>query len=60
MKQGHVWRVWGVPTALAVLIVLGLLSALLGEHVIWKAIGWVALGVPVIIAVRYAWWRQRS
>ena len=48
-----------MPTLLAVLTVVGLLSALLGEHLAWKALAWALLTVPVAIA---AWlsWRPRS
>lgn len=42
-------RVWTVPVVLAVLTMGGLLSALLGEHLVWKAISWLALAVPVVV-----------
>ncbi|ULU24084.1 hypothetical protein [Dyella terrae] len=40
-------KVWGVPLLLSALTLIGLLSALLGEHVVWKTMGWLSLTVPV-------------
>ncbi|MGC1547797.1 MAG: hypothetical protein WA777_04650 [Rhodanobacter sp.] len=53
------WWIWAAPTALAVLSVFGLLSALLGEHMVWKALAWVALGIPVVTSSWFAWLRPR-
>ncbi|WP_114239736.1 hypothetical protein [Dyella sp. C9] len=47
-------KVWSVPTVLAVLTLLGLASALLGEHWGWKAVGWITLAVPVLVGVWFA------
>ena len=57
-RQGHFRRVWAIPTALAVLTVVGLLSALLGEQVMWKAFAWALLTVPVVTCY-WLWWRPR-
>jgi hypothetical protein len=48
------WRIWTAPLVLAAIIVLGLTSALLGEHIVWKALAWIGLGVPVLTAGWFA------
>jgi len=40
-------RMWAAPIALAVLTLIGLVSALIGDGV-WDRISAVALGVPVL------------
>ncbi len=42
-------RIWRWPFVLAVLIVFGLLSALLGQGGIWWGLSWVALSVPLLV-----------
>ena len=39
-------QIWGVPVALGVITIVGLMSALLGDGV-WDAVSVVALAVPV-------------
>ena len=55
-------RVFAIPAAVAVLTVLGLLSALLLEGV-GQPISWVALGVPLGLLAwhlgRFAWGPKR-
>lgn len=56
-------RPWRWPSAIAVLTLLGLLSALLGEGGVWSALSWVALSVPLLVAAvagRRAVSRRRS
>jgi hypothetical protein len=43
-------RVWAAPSLLAALSIGGLLGALLGESLPWKAVAWTALAVPVLLA----------
>jgi len=43
---------------LAVITMLGLLSALLGEQLGWKVVAWVALMVPVATSICYARWKR--
>ncbi|WP_454725451.1 MULTISPECIES: hypothetical protein [Cupriavidus] len=45
-------RVWSVPLLVASLTLAGLLAALLGDG-IWRALAWVFLAVPVLLAVRF-------
>lgn len=56
--HGH-WTTWRAPFMLAVTVLLGLMSALLGEKLVWKAIAWIALLIPLLTAVRFAWIRPR-
>jgi hypothetical protein len=48
MKLSAVWR-W--PLLLAVLTVVGLVSALLGEGGVWWGLSWVALAIPLAVMV---------
>jgi len=47
--NGSAWRIWRWPTALALLISFGLLSALLGEGGVWWALSWIALSLPLLV-----------
>ncbi len=48
------WRVWRWPIVLSALTMFGLLSALLGQHGLWRWLSWVALGIPLVVIVFYA------
>jgi hypothetical protein len=43
--------VWRWPLLLAGLTVLGLLSALLGQHGVWFWLSWLTLSVPLVVIV---------
>jgi hypothetical protein len=45
--------VWRMPLLLAMLSVFGLMSALLADAP-WDTLSWLALGVPVVIVLRFA------
>jgi hypothetical protein len=59
-REHRAWRVWPAPIALAVVIMAGLLSALLGDLLAWKTVGWVCLFIPVVTAGWFALRRRRS
>lgn len=44
---------WGWPLGLALLTLSGLLSALLGQGGIWWALSWIALVLPLLVALRH-------
>jgi hypothetical protein len=44
-------RVFGMPLLLALISLVGLVSALLGDGA-WDALSWLALGIPVAVALR--------
>jgi len=50
-------RIWAVPVLLALLTVVGLVAALLGDGV-WDLVSAVALGAPVAVGGRYAFGRR--
>jgi uncharacterized protein YqfA (UPF0365 family) len=54
--NGAFLRLWGAPIVLAVLTIIGLISALVGDGV-WDYLSAVALGVPVLTG---AWCGLRS
>ncbi len=45
------WMIWRWPLLLAVLVVFGLLSALLGQGGVWWVASWVALAIPLVLIV---------
>ncbi len=47
------WRVWCWPVILAVLIMFGLLSALLGQDGVWHWLSWIALSIPLGVVIRF-------
>ncbi|GBL57054.1 hypothetical protein NOX82_27885 [Pseudomonas citronellolis] len=47
MKR-NLWMVFRWPLALAVLSLVGLISALVGDGP-WDALSWFALGVPLVV-----------
>ena len=48
--SGPFMRMWAAPVALAVLTLIGLVSALVGDGV-WDHVSAVALGVPVLLCL---------
>lgn len=46
MRPEAVWR-W--PLLMAVLTVVGLVSALLGEGGVWWGLSWIALAIPLAV-----------
>nr|WP_134167240.1 hypothetical protein [Paraburkholderia caballeronis] len=53
------YRVWRIPLVLAATTVFGLLSALLGSG-IWHVAAWIALVMPVWVAVRFGSGRKNG
>jgi hypothetical protein len=45
-------RVFGIPLLLGLLSAVGLLSALLGDH-LWDALSWLTLSLPVSVILWY-------
>lgn len=46
-------RQWGWPIGLAMLTLLGLLSALIGEGGLWWDLSWIALAAPLLVILRH-------
>lgn len=44
-------RVWTTPAMLALSTAAGLAAGLLGDGV-WDSVGWCALGLPLVVALR--------
>jgi len=49
-------QIWAVPVLLALLTVIGLVAALLGDGA-WDLVSALALGAPVAVGARYAFRR---
>lgn len=45
-------KIWQVPIILAVISVVGLLSALTGDD-LWDVLSWLTLGVPLLVGVYF-------
>ncbi|BBP79800.1 hypothetical protein CCU68_17575 [Pseudomonas gingeri NCPPB 3146 = LMG 5327] len=50
-RQSNFWKVFGLPTVIALLTAAGLFAALLGDGA-WDALSWLGLGIPALIAVQ--------
>jgi hypothetical protein len=48
------WRVFGIPLAIAVVSGIGLAAALFGDGT-WDALSWLTLAVPVVVG-GWCWW----
>lgn len=51
-------RMWAAPIILAILTLIGLISALVGDGV-WDHVSAVALGVPVLLCLWFGLRRKR-
>jgi hypothetical protein len=47
-------QIFAVPLALALLIGIGLVTALVGDGA-WDVVSWVGLGVPAAVSLWYGW-----
>jgi hypothetical protein len=57
-RRGFNWALWGAPILLAVLSIVGLLSALVGDGP-WDAVSWIGLGIPCLVCLWYGLpWRK--
>jgi hypothetical protein len=53
-------QIWLWPAVLALLILFGLLSALLGQGGIWWPVSWLTLTIPLAVVVGCALIRSKS
>lgn len=47
--QSSLLAVWGWPLSLAILTLLGLISALIGGAGIWRWLSWISLAFPLLV-----------
>ncbi|NWA29254.1 hypothetical protein HX882_00025 [Pseudomonas gingeri] len=50
-RSSNFWKVFGIPTLIALLSAAGLFAALLGDGA-WDALSWLGLGIPAAISLR--------
>ncbi|HKV16511.1 MAG TPA: hypothetical protein VJQ81_15790 [Reyranella sp.] len=48
-------RIWKWPLVLAILTVLGLLAALLGQDALWWVVSWATLAAPLAVIAICIW-----
>jgi hypothetical protein len=51
-------QIFVLPAIIAIIVALGLISALLGDG-IWDAASWIALALPLAFVAFFHWKRQR-
>ncbi len=51
------WQIFAMPLVLGVLSAIGLVAALVGDDLFWDGIGWVGLGIPLLVT---GWCLYRS
>lgn len=49
-------EVFFIPTLLSVAVLIGLVSALIGDG-IWDMVSWLTILAPVVVVI-LAWWRR--
>lgn len=54
MRQLALRQIFAVPLVLAVLIAIGLVTALVGDGV-WDTVSWIGLGAPAAVSLWYGW-----
>lgn len=52
-------QIFGIPLAVTIITLIGLLSALIGDGW-WDAVSWATLGLPVLLYVFFIGRRQSS
>lgn len=52
-------KVWAMPCLLALVVVAGLISALLGVQIAWKMAAWIALALSLAVILWFAALRPR-
>ena len=57
MRQLTLRQIFAVPLVLAVLIAIGLVTALVGDGV-WDTVSWIGLGAPAAVSLWYGWGPQ--
>ncbi len=55
-RQSNFWKVFAIPSVIALLSAAGLFAALLGDGV-WDGLSWLGLGVPAGLGIRGLWRR---
>ncbi len=53
-RQSSFWKVFAIPSVIALLSAAGLFAALLGDGV-WDGLSWLGLGVPAVLGIRGLW-----
>lgn len=53
-RQSNFWKVFAIPSVIALLSAAGLFAALLGDGV-WDGLSWLGLGVPAVLGIRGLW-----
>lgn len=57
-KNNRFLQLWGMPLLVAVLCLSGLIAALVGDG-LWDGYSWIALGIPVVLGIRY-WYKPTA
>ncbi|MGC4029958.1 MAG: hypothetical protein QM696_13930 [Steroidobacteraceae bacterium] len=60
MTGSAFWHIWGWPILLAVLAVVGLVSALMSNQFWASVLSWIGLGLPLLLILRYWPFRKRG
>lgn len=55
-RHSNFWKVFAIPSVIALLSAAGLFAALLGDGM-WDALSWLGLGVPAGLGIRGLWRR---
>lgn len=56
--KGSFWHVWTVPVILAILSLIGLIAALVGDGLL-DGVSWLTLGIPLAVIGWYVYRPRR-
>jgi hypothetical protein len=48
------YKVWAMPIALAVVTLLGLMSAIMAHGGVWHWVSWLALAWPIYLMIKHS------
>jgi hypothetical protein len=51
-------QIWRWPIILAILMMFGLLSALIGQGGVWWVLSWIAMVIPLLV-IAASWQKRR-
>ncbi|MFZ4260571.1 hypothetical protein ACFRAE_00905 [Sphingobacterium sp. HJSM2_6] len=51
MKIAPILKLWGMPIAIALLSIFGLIIALAGSSILWDIWSWMALAIPLLLII---------
>jgi hypothetical protein len=52
MNSSQFKKVWSIPILLFMLSMFGLITALVGYHILWDISSWILLSIPIYLIIK--------